>query len=189
MRKKSTLVLTFMALSIALNYVGANIALLLRLPIYLDTIGTVLMAITFGPWLGVLTAVVAALLSWLTTDIFALYYAPVAVVIALLFGYFVKPDSDKVSVGWRTLLISLAGTVVASVITVILFNGITSSGSSVLVQFLYGMGLDLVTSSVLVQALTDYLDRLLTITVALTVYSRLSSGVGNLLPRLAQVKD
>lgn len=179
MKRQTTFLVAFMALAIALNYVGANIALLLRLPIYLDTIGTVLVAISFGPWLGVLTAVLAALISWATTDIFAIYYAPVAMIISLLFGYFVRPDANKSSIWWKTILISLAGTVVASLITVQLFGGITSSGSSILVQILRGTGLDLLTSSVLVQLVTDYADRLLTITVAVLIYSRVSSGVFN----------
>ena len=40
MKKLSTKIITILALCIALNIVGSNIALLLKLPIYLDTIGT-----------------------------------------------------------------------------------------------------------------------------------------------------
>ncbi len=44
-----------MALCIALNVVGANIALMLKLPLYLDSMGTVLAAAVFGPVGGLLT--------------------------------------------------------------------------------------------------------------------------------------
>ena len=40
MKRTGTFTLTFIAICIALNFIGANIALFLRLPIYLDTIGT-----------------------------------------------------------------------------------------------------------------------------------------------------
>lgn len=172
MKKISTSTLAFMAICIALNFVGANTALLLRLPLYLDTFGTVTASIILGPWFGVLTAIISALLSWMTTDIFALYFSPVAIILALLTGYLVNTNSKPNSIWWKSLIISLSGTIVASIITVILFHGITSSGSSLIVQFLHGLGLDLVTSSVIVQALTDYADRLLTISASLLLIKR-----------------
>lgn len=178
MKKTTPSTLAFMAICIALNFVGANIALFLRLPIYLDTFGTVTAAIFLGPWLGVATAILSALLSWATTDIFALYFAPVAIILALLTGLLVNPATKTASIWWRSLIISLAGTVVASLITVILFQGITSSGSSILVQFLHGLGLDLVSSSVAVQALTDYADRILTLTASLVLVKRFSQQLG-----------
>src|SRR5699024_11761918 len=49
MKKLSTKIITILALCIALNIVGSNIALLLKLPIYLDTIGTILAASLAGP--------------------------------------------------------------------------------------------------------------------------------------------
>jgi len=42
----------FMGLAVAINLVGGFIALSLKLPIYLDTIGTILVSILFGPVSG-----------------------------------------------------------------------------------------------------------------------------------------
>ena len=42
MRKITVMQICFLGIATALNVVGANIALLLRLPIYLDSLGTVL---------------------------------------------------------------------------------------------------------------------------------------------------
>lgn len=182
MKKISTSTLAFMAICVALNFVGANIALLLRLPIYLDTFGTITASIFLGPWFGVITAIVSALLSWATTDIFALYFSPVAIILALLTGYLVHTDSKAKTIWWKSFVISLAGTVASSIITVVLFHGITSSGSSLLVQFLHGLGLDLVTSSVIVQALTDYADRFLTISASLALVKRFHSQLRQFAP-------
>ena len=49
MKNSSIRIISFMAIAIAINYIGANIALFLRLPIYLDMIGTLLVAVVFGP--------------------------------------------------------------------------------------------------------------------------------------------
>ncbi|MGT2828292.1 ECF transporter S component [Streptococcus hillyeri] len=172
-----THLLTFMAMAIALNIVGANIALFLKLPIYLDTIGTLLMAVAFGPWLGVGTATISALINWMTTDIFSLYFAPVAIIVALMAGFLIKNQDKMHHLIWKSFLVSLPGTVTASIITVILFKGITSSGSSLVVQFLAGLGLDMTTSVILVQAGTDYLDRLISLVLVIAILKVLSKNM------------
>ena len=145
--------ITFTAICIALNYIGANIALFLKLPVYLDTFGTILASLILGPIFGVGTAIASALISAFTTDISAIYFSPVAILLALL--------------------VSLPATALASLITVIVFKGITPSGSSIIVQGLHGFGLDLVTSTIIVQALTDYADRLIVIGVSLVFIPQL----------------
>lgn len=181
MKQTPARLIAFMAIAIAINFVGANIALFLRLPIYLDTIGTLLVAVLMGPWLGVLTAIVSALLNWMTTDIFSLYFSPVAIIVALVAGFIVKKNSSPLSLIWKSLIVSVPGTIVSSLITVILFKGITSSGSSLVAQFFHGLGLDMTTSLVLVQVGTDYIDRLLSLFIVVVLAKNLSKMVPNLI--------
>ena len=56
-RNFTTLKQCMVALGIVLNIVGAFIALNLRLPVYLDSIGTVLSGALLGPVYGVATVV------------------------------------------------------------------------------------------------------------------------------------
>lgn len=177
MTKSPARLIAFMAIAIAINYIGANIALFFRLPIYLDMIGTLLVAVVLGPWYGVGAAIISALLSWMTTDIFAIYFAPVALVASLLTGLLVKKNSTTTSLIWKSLLISLPGTLISSALTVLLFKGITSSGSSLVAQLLHGLGLDLTTSLIIVQAGTDYLDRLISLIIVMAVIRLLAKHV------------
>lgn len=181
MKKSPARLITFMAIAIAINYIGANLALLLRLPLYLDTIGTLLVSVVLGPWFGAGTALISALLSWMTTDIFSLYFSPVAIIVAVVAGFLVKKNSTTLSLIWKSLLVSLPGTVVSSSITVILFHGITSSGSSIIAQFLHGLGLDMTASLILVQAGTDYLDRLISFFIVITIVKSLKKYAPNLI--------
>ena len=78
---------------------------------------------------------------------------------------------------WKLLplaaVISLPGTIVSSLITALVFGGITSSGSTVLVQLFHTAGIPLTASVFLVQFLTDYLDRVIVlsaVTAMLPVY-------------------
>lgn len=75
MKKFSSLHLTLLALCITINYIGSNIALFLKLPIYLDTIGTLISSLFIGPIFGIITAISTAILSWITTDIYSIYYS------------------------------------------------------------------------------------------------------------------
>lgn len=171
MKKISTRTVTLLALCIALNVVGGNIALMLKLPVYLDSIGTVLAAAVFGPLGGMLAGGTTGLLM-ATTDLYSLFFMPVQLLTGLVAGLLyrrVKPATFKNN-WWLALAISLPGTIVSTIITVILFHGITSSGSSMLVQVLLGTGMSKPLAVFLIQIGTDYVDRFLTVYVVALVY-------------------
>ncbi|MGS4694875.1 ECF transporter S component [Streptococcus agalactiae] len=181
MTKSPARLISFISIAIAINLVGANLALFLRLPIYLDTIGTLLIAVILGPWYAASTAFLSALINWMTTDIFSLYYSPVAIVVAIITGILIKRNCKPSSLLWKSLIISLPGTIIASVITVILFKGITSSGSSIIAQFLHGIGLDMTSSLMLVQVGTDYMDRLISLILVFSTITLLKKHSPNLI--------
>ncbi|HGA2220250.1 TPA: ECF transporter S component [Streptococcus agalactiae] len=181
MTKSPARLISFISIAIAINLIGANLALFLRLPIYLDTIGTLLIAVILGPWYAASTAFLSALINWLTTDIFSLYYSPVAIVVAIITGILIKRNCKPSSLLWKSLIISLPGTIIASVITVILFKGITSSGSSIIAQFLHGIGLDMTSSLILVQVGTDYIDRLISLILVFSTITLLKKHSPNLI--------
>lgn len=181
MTKSPARLISFISIAIAINLVGANLALFLRLPIYLDTIGTLLIAVILGPWYAASTAFLSALINWMTTDIFSLYYSPVAIVVAIITGILIKRNCKPSSLLWKSLIISLPGTIIASVITVILFKGITSSGSSIIAQFLHGIGLYMTSSLILVQVGTDYMDRLISLILVFSTITLLKKHSPNLI--------
>ena len=122
--------LCVVAFAIVLNVVGGQIALLLHLPIYLDSMGTILIAILYGPLYGILPPLLYGLVMGFTMDIFSLYYMPVGIILGLVTGITAKFFSLK---GWKiipgALFITIPGTIVSAIITAVLFGGITSSGS------------------------------------------------------------
>ena len=154
------------ALAIVLNVIGGQIALMLHLPIYLDSIGTIMIAMLYGPVYGMLPPLLYGLVMGFTLDIYSLYFMPVGLMLGLVTGLVSRYFSLK---KWRmipgAMLITIPGTIVSAVITAVLFGGITSSGSTVIVQVLNKAGLDLTASVFIVQILTDYLDRLLSLVV------------------------
>jgi hypothetical protein len=91
-RDFTTSVLSLMAVAIAINIAVGSIVYALRLPIYLDSIGTVLVGALAGPWAGALTGILSNLI-WSILPIpggaspTAAFFAPVAGVIGLMAGF------------------------------------------------------------------------------------------------------
>ena len=132
MRKFSTNKLCILALCSVINLIGGQIALLLRLPIYLDSFGTVFAAAVMGPFYGMIPGIVSNLIGGVTTDIYALYYLPVQMITGCMAGFVFRKipphggkDLGKILFGAG--MISIPGTLVSSSITAIVFGGITSS--------------------------------------------------------------
>ena len=99
-RDLTTAVLTLMAVAIAINIAVGSIAVALRLPIYLNSIGTVLVGALAGPWAGALTGILSNLI-WSILPMpggagpTAAFFAPVAGVIGLMAGFWAAEASSS----------------------------------------------------------------------------------------------
>ncbi|MFR1158594.1 MAG: ECF transporter S component [Coprococcus phoceensis] len=177
MKKLTVVQVCFIALSAVINIIGGNLALVLRLPIYLDSIGTFLASALLGPVGGVLAGVVSGVIS-ASTDIYSLYFIPVQVVTGVAAGILFRTTLLK---KWNIFLgafcVSIAGTIISACITAYVFGGVTSSGSSILVTLLHKLGLNMVASAFVVQIVTDYADRLISIAIVVAVLAVLSNSM------------
>lgn len=172
------------AFAICINFVGGQIALFLKLPIYLDSIGTVFVASILGPFYGMLPNLLSGLLMGMTVDVYSLYYAPVGIVLGFVTGLvYRKWQPKKWSILPAAVVITLPSTLISSCITAFLFGGITSSGSSILVQILSKTPLGMVESCFIVQFITDYADRVLCLAVSAVLITALNKSMKGSLVR------
>lgn len=190
-RKMTTLQLCMLAMAVGINVVGGQLALMLRLPIYLDSIGTILTGLWMGPACGILPNLLSGVILGMTTDIYSLYFAPVGMITGLMAGMaglLMKSLLSDRNVRKRQILtgavlITVPGTLVSSVINAVLFGGVTSSGSSILVQLLAKTPLGMTGSIFAVQILTDYLDRVIALALAVAVLQMLPRDLRTLWKR------
>jgi energy-coupling factor transport system substrate-specific component len=130
------------AVCIALN-VGLNkVAVVLALPVFMDTVGTILSAAIVPPIFSVLIGIVSNLLGGVITHPAIPFYAGTQVVIALMAIYaYRKGWFDRL---FTALIVGLAIGVVSAIvsapITVILFGGITAPGATAINAILMATG-------------------------------------------------
>ncbi|MEG2787764.1 MAG: ECF transporter S component [Romboutsia sp.] len=162
--KISTKELTLIALGIALNVVGAFIALNLRLPIYLDSIGTIFIACILGPKYAIITGLCGSMVSGMTFDVYSFFFMPVQISTGLIAGLMYKKgflNGAKTPIG--VFAFSIPTSIISAIIAAFVFGGVTSSGSSYIVQMLSSFGINKVVSVFLTQALTDYTDKFIAV--------------------------
>lgn len=178
MKKTNTFKITIMSIAVVLNIIGAFIAVALKLPIFIDTIGTFLSAFLFGPVGGMLTGMVTSLINGLTFDPYSLYFIPVQVIIGLMAGICYKRNLFK----GKFLILGITittvmGSLMASLISAFVFGGITSSGTSFIVMYLKKAGVNIVASIFSTQILFDLVDKGITVLLVLTILKAVPTNI------------
>ena len=126
-RDLSTTAISLIPVAIAINIAVGSIVYALRLPIYLDSIGTVLVGVLAGPWAGALTGLLANFI-WSILPVpggagpTAAFFAPVAGVIGLMAGWWasrgvfrLRADDSRVG-GFLALAAGIGAAVVAMLV-------------------------------------------------------------------------
>lgn len=185
----STLTLALIAVAIVLNIVLGQTVSLLKLPIFLDSIGTVLVALLAGPWAGALTGLLTNLIWGLISDPVAAAFAPVALVIGLAAGLCAKYGLFKQ--WWQAILsgviITLTLSIIAIPIRVYMFGGVTGSGADFITAYLLATGKDLF-SAVFITVITDNLiDKVATALLAWAIVKGLPKRFTARFPRSSTV--
>lgn len=180
----TTLLVTLIPVCVALNIVGGYIAQALRLPVYLDMIGTAISAIVLGPWWGALVGVLTNGGSALISGPVSIPFAIVNVVGALIWGYGVRSWKLGRTVPRFFLLnviVAIACTIVAAPIIVMVFGGATGNGADALTGTFLAVGQNLVTSVFSSNILTSLADKIIGGFVALAIIEALPKSLtGNL---------
>ncbi len=179
-KRLTTTSLVFMSICVVINIIGGFLALALRLPIYLDTIGTVLAAVVLGPLAGMITGGLTSVVNAIGFDPTSIYFMPTQLMIGGLTGLLFKNHRFS---GWRSVLsialITIVGSMISSVIAAFVFGGVTSSGSSVFVPMLKSAGMSIVSAVFSTQIFSDLLDKYLSFGVAFAAVKMLPKSYMN----------
>jgi energy-coupling factor transport system substrate-specific component len=152
------------AFGAAFNVSIGYLVSLIKLPLYLDSIGTVLIAALVGWRAGVLTGLAAVTIMSLTVVPTVFAYAGTAVVIALLTALLVKYGFLK---NWKMtifggLILGLSAVVTSVPVTTFLYGGVSLAGSDAITTFFRTTGMSVWESVLLGGMVTDPADKLIT---------------------------
>ncbi len=153
--------LPFIAFGVALNLTVGQIVSLLKIPLYLDSIGTILVAVLVGPFAGITTGTFANLMAAAIGNPTTMFFIPVVIVIGGFSGI-------VATMGWfkRWYLCVLGGilqgilaAVASAPISAYLFGGTTMTGMDALVYYFRSTGHNILTSAFYQGLASDPVDK------------------------------
>ena len=181
----TTTTIVLMSIAIVINIVAGQLVSILKLPIFLDSIGTVLVGLLAGPWAGGLTGLLTNLIWGMFTSPVAAAFAPVAMAIGIVAGLCAKYGLFKT--WWLAIIsgvmIALFNAIVAVPIRLYMFGGITGSGADFITSYMLALGNDLFGSVVVTVFTTNLVDKVVTAVCAWSIVKSLPSRTTGRLPR------
>lgn len=158
---------------VAINVVGDQIVQLLKLPIFLDVIGTVLMAMLAGPWPAAVTGILTNLCMGITDNPTLIPFAITSADCGIAAGLFARKKWFSAQ-KWKLIIIVLVLDLVtictASPITIFAFGGVSGNGGqSVAIAGLLASGANIIAAVVGTDFWINLIDRALAMVIAFAV--------------------
>jgi energy-coupling factor transport system substrate-specific component len=178
--------------AIAINIAVGQLIYTLKIPLYLDSIGTVLVGVLAGPLAGALTGLLTNLI-WGLTGLNVTYapFAAVAAVIGLLAGLFA--ESGWFRAWWRAIVAGLITGLIAALlsapISAYVWGGVTGAGTDVIVAIFRGIGFGILPSTFAQGVSSDPLDKAVTFLIVFLIVRALPMRFMARFPRAEAVQS
>jgi len=158
-----TAALALVPLGVLLNLGIGTIVHLLKLPLFVDAVGTILITLLIGWRWGAVTGVLSFLVGGLLVNPVLPWFSATQVAIALIAGLMAsrgwfRTPLRTIAVG---ILIGICAAIVSAPVIIWLFGGITGSGSGFITSFLLASGKKIVESVVLTGLSCEPIDKTL----------------------------
>ncbi len=182
----TTITLVLIPVAIVINIVGGQLVKVLKIPIYLDSVGTVLVGALAGPLAGALTGVLTNII-WgiIFSDPVVIPFGIVAGVIGLLAGIFASRGVFK-NIIWTIvagLVTGFIAAVVSAPIATYIFGGVTGAGTDLLVAAFQSMGANIITAAFGQGIVSDPLDKTVSFLIVWVILRGMSKRLLTQFPR------
>lgn len=158
----SMLALLIIPIAVAVNFVGGQLASVLKLPFYLDTIGTIFAAMLCGPWVGAVAGVLTNIVTGIANPVnFA--FIPVNLLAGLVTGFLARKNMFSTWWKWIISIVLMAATSIISSapIVVLVFGGVTGSGTSLITATAMAAGANIWAAFFGTEGIFTVLDRII----------------------------
>lgn len=172
----STKSLVLIPIAVGINLIGGTLCSALKLPLFLDMIGTIVVACLSGVWVAALCGLLTNVFLALVANPVYLPYSIVSVMCAVVTGYMVKAGFFKKVWGavFTWLACTLTNTVFASVITIFVYGGSAGvTGTSVFTAALIAATKDIVASVLSTSMIENLIDKGITFFIAFIIIRKI----------------
>ncbi|MEA4820779.1 MAG: hypothetical protein VB122_00870 [Erysipelotrichales bacterium] len=161
------LAILLIPVGVAVNFVGGQLASLLKLPMYLDTIGTIFTAMLCGPWVGAVTGVMTNVVTGIANPV-NFYFIPVNLAVGLVTGFLARKQMFSTGPKWILSMIIMAAVsiVIAAPIVVLVFGGVTGGGTSIITAAAMAAGANIWTAFFGTEGIFTVLDRIISFLIS-----------------------
>lgn len=184
----STVTITLIPFAIAINIAVGQIVSLLKLPVYMDCIGTVMVGVICGPWAGAFTGLLSNLV-WGLYAPTALPFFPVAAWIGFASGW--CAHIGLFQSWWKAaiagVILAVTTPFIATPIVVYVFGGVEGSGASLITAVLIKAGHKVSSAAFYKNMMAEPLDKIPTVLLAFAIIKSLSQRLIARFPRSENV--
>ena len=175
---KKVYVTAFCGISIAVNIVLGIITISLGIPLYLDTLGTVLVAALVGPLPGAVVGALTNIITGLMYSVTDIPFCLVSIAVALIVGFTVKKFKFTLPVAVILgLVLSVVSPVIGTPIGIFVYGGLNGSFSDVLVMGLVQSGQSIFAASFLRNIASNLVDKVGTLIIAWAIVKWLPMSI------------
>ncbi len=163
MKTDSTLSVAIVPVGIVLNIFGVLINEMFNLPLFLDSIGTILTAVILGPWIGAATGFVSNLIVGIFGTPISIPFGLVNAAIGIVAGYLARRRGyeDLLTPLLLTLILTFLCPALATPLVVYLFGGVSGSGIDLYWVLMMESGHRIFSSAFLVRLPANLADKLI----------------------------
>lgn len=182
-KMRNTYMAILIPLGIAINFVGGTIASKLSLPLFLDSIGTAIVAAIMGPFVGAVSGVGFNIISSIVNgNILASLFGICNIATAFIVGFMTRAGKFKTIVHAviATVAVALANALLGAPIAVVVYGGIQGSGVDLLVAGLLSFGNDILSAAFLARVPINLADKGIACFAAWLILKRLPDSMRNL---------
>ena len=143
----SLLALLLIPIGVSIGVVGYQMSTILKLPIFVDQIGTMMVAMIAGPWVGMVTGLLSNVVNGMLNPV-SFAFAIVSVLLGLVAGYLSRWRwfTNIFGIVFGCAIINVVTAVSSAVVSTFVFGGVTGAGTDIMTAALLATGQALWTS-------------------------------------------
>ena len=177
---RNTYIAIMIPLGVAIILVGGQVASKLALPLYMDSIGTAIVAAVMGPWVGAVSGVLYNVISALISgNMLSVMFGLCNIATAFIIGFMAKSGkfTTWVHAVVATILVALANAIMGAPIAVVVYGGIQGGGVDLVVAGFLAAGQDILSAAFLARVPINLVDKGIACFVAWLILMRLPENM------------